>query len=353
MKKEKIKQDRHNMILVTGATGMVGAHLLMALAQQNDTIRATRRESSSLKAVDNIFHFFAKEQAEQLMQKIEWVNADLRDPEQIQRALKGVDTIYHTAAIVSFQKKDDQLMIENNREATANLIDFALENKISKFCHVSSVASLEKIPEKKFTNEDNIWKSDKNKNAYSISKFQSEMEVWRGHEMGLPVVIINPSVILGSGDWKKGSPRFFSSIAKRLYFYSEGGTGFVDVMDCVDAMLQLTSSENWDKVKGKRFVLNNKNIKYKELFDTIAKELDCKSPQWKITRKGMKFAYWIDAFLSTLLFRAPKITKATIKSATQQSFYDGSRITQVIGFQYRDISESIHRIAEQYKLEHA
>lgn len=341
------------MILVTGATGMVGAHLLMTLAQQHDTIRATRRESSSLKAVENIFRFFGKEKAEELMQKVEWVNADLRDPEQIQKALKGVDTIYHTAAIVSFQKKDDQMMIENNREATANLIDFALENHVSKFCHVSSIASLEKIPEKKLTNEDNIWKSDKNKNAYSISKFQSEMEVWRGHEMGLPVVIINPSVILGSGNWDKGSPRFFSSIAKRLYFYSEGGTGFVDVMDCVDAMLRLTSEENWEKVRGKRFVLNKENIKYKQLFDTIAKELNCKSPQWKITAKGMKIAYWIDAFLSTILFRTPKITKSTIKSATQQSFYDGSRITKTISFQYRNMSETIQRIADQYKEEHS
>ncbi|QZE14079.1 NAD-dependent epimerase/dehydratase family protein [Halosquirtibacter laminarini] len=341
------------MILITGGTGMLGAHLLLSLSKGDDRIIATKRKSSDLTSVKNIFNFFEPKEAETLFKKIEWVDADINNPSRLREVMKGVVIVYHTAAIVSFSKKDEKEMILNNREGTANLIDIAIENKVKKFCHVSSVAALEKISDKKFTDEENYWKSDKDKNAYAISKYQSEMEVWRGHEMGLPIVIINPSVILGSGNWQKGSPRFFSTIAKRIYFYTEGGTGFVDVKDCIEAMVQLTSDKNWNEVKGQKFVLNGYNLPYKAIFDNIAKELHVVAPKWKITTSGMKLAYWIEAVLSRLCRRTPKLTKATLKSACNRSYYNGNRIETKIGLQYTPIEQTIHRIAKQYIQEHS
>ncbi|QZT35914.1 NAD-dependent epimerase/dehydratase family protein [Halosquirtibacter xylanolyticus] len=339
------------MILVTGGTGMLGSHLLMRLVQNEPMVRATKRKHSSLQVVENLFHFFYPEEAKTLLNKIEWVDADLKDTYQLAKALHNVDTVYHTAAIVSFRRKDEIDMIVNNREGTANLLDLSIEAGVKKFCHVSSVAALEKVEDKKYTDEENYWKTEKAKHAYGISKFQSEMEVWRAKEMGLPIVIVNPSIILGPGTWQSGSSQFFSSVAEEMYFYTEGGTGFVDVLDCVDAMISLVST-HWEAANGKRFVLNSDNLAYKDLFTRIAKEINTQAPKWKISRRGITIAYWFESILSMLMRRQPKITKSTINSATNRSYYSGKLITETIPFTYRSIDEAIKRVAKQFLWEH-
>ncbi|MDC1106537.1 NAD-dependent epimerase/dehydratase family protein [Prolixibacteraceae bacterium] len=339
------------MILVTGGTGMLGSHLLIKLVQNETRVRATKRKHSSLQIVENLFHFLYPEQASVLLNKIEWVDADINDRNQLEDALQGVDTIFHTAATVSFQRNGKVEMILNNREGTANLIDLAVDAGVKKFCHVSSIAALEKEDAKKYTDEDNFWKTEKGKSAYSISKFQSEMEVWRGKEMGLPIVIVNPSVILGPGTWNSGSSRFFASVAKGMNFYTEGGTGFVDVMDCVDAMTALVF-DHWKDVVGKRFILNATNLPYKEILFKIAEQIKVKKPKWKISKRGISIAYIVDSVISFLLGRTAKITRSTIRSATHRSYYNGKRITETIAFSYRDIDETIERVSKQYIWEH-
>src|SRR5665647_475864 len=251
------------MIFLTGGTGMLGAHLLLDLTRSGVKVRALKRKNSDLATVEKIFSWYT-ENSKELFQKIEWIEGDLLDRLSLKKAMDSADYVIHVAAKVSFLPSDRIAMLHENVEGTANLVDAALALKVKRFCHVSSIAALGDHDSGLPVNEEFSWKNDNRRSAYSESKFQAEMEVWRGVEEGLECVIVNPSVILGPGKWSSGSPRLFQTVAKGMKFYSSGCSGFVDVRDVSRAIVTLIQSEDWDTFKNQRYVLSAENISYRE-----------------------------------------------------------------------------------------
>ena len=205
------------MILVTGSTGLVGTHLLLELAKKHDKIRATHRASSNLRAVYDTFALYVDDPGT-YYDKIEWIEADVADFDTLIQALDGVDYVYHTAAFVSFDPRERQTMIRINVGGTANLVNACLERKVKKLCNVSSTAALGNAPSGEQITEDMIWSYSKNRSSYSVSKYHSEMEIWRGMAEGLQAVIVNPSIIIGPGDWQRSSSYLFSAVWKGMKF---------------------------------------------------------------------------------------------------------------------------------------
>jgi nucleoside-diphosphate-sugar epimerase len=181
------------MILVTGGTGLVGAHLLYELTSAGLRVKALRRQQSNTAWVKKIFSYYT-DKVDLLYSQIEWVEGDILDYFSLEEALKGVSKIYHCAALVSFHGDDNDIMLNNNVKGTGNLIDAAIHNKVRRFCHVSSIAALGKTQDGSQITEETYWTPSKRKSGYSFSKFFSEMEVWRGIEEGLDAVIVNPSI---------------------------------------------------------------------------------------------------------------------------------------------------------------
>jgi nucleoside-diphosphate-sugar epimerase len=175
------------MILVTGSTGLVGTHLLLELLKKHDKIRAVHRASSNLQAVYDTFSLYVDNPGT-YYDKIEWTEADLADFDTLIQALDGVDYVYHTAAFISFDPRERHTMIQSNVDGTANLVNACLERKVKKLCYVSSTATLGNAPAGEQITEDMIWSYSKNRSAYSVSKYQSEMEIWRGMAEGLQAV---------------------------------------------------------------------------------------------------------------------------------------------------------------------
>ena len=166
------------MILVTGGTGLVGAHLLHELTNSGLRVKALRRAQSNTNWVKKIFSYYSAD-AEKLFDQIEWIEGDILDYLSLEEALKGITCIYHCAAIVSFHGDDHDIMLNNNVKGTGNLIDAAIHNGVKKFCHVSSIAALGKTQDGSQITEETYWTPSKRKSGYSLSKFFSEMEVWR------------------------------------------------------------------------------------------------------------------------------------------------------------------------------
>ena len=98
--------------------------------------------------------------------------------------------------------------------------------EFKRFCHISSIAALGKTQDGSEITEDTYWIPSKRKSGYSLSKFFSEMEVWRGIEEGLDAVIVNPSIIMGPGNWEIGSPKLFQSIWKGFKLLYQRHFGF-------------------------------------------------------------------------------------------------------------------------------
>lgn len=335
------------MIFVTGGTGMVGAHLLFDLVTKGAEVRALKRPRSNIRRTEKIFSYYSSEY-QSLMKKIEWVEGDILEKDDLRDLLAGIDQIYHVAAIVSFDPQDRETMIHNNCEGTANLVDLALALQIPKFCHVSSVAAIGSPPEGIEANEDHPWRNNTDHSAYSESKYLSEMEVWRAIFQGLNAVIVNPSVIIGPDDWKTGSSMFFSSVWKGLKFYTKGGTGFVDVRDVTSVMTHLMENEAWENIKNQRYILNSENIPYRELFSQIADDLHVEQPKYFAGNTLLNLACLFSAYKSFLTRTRPSITPEMAKSANKLSYYDGAKICRAIGFEYTPIEVSVHNISELF-----
>jgi nucleoside-diphosphate-sugar epimerase len=258
----------------------------------------------------------------------------------------GITGIYHCAAIISFHGDDNDMMLNNNVKGTENLIDAAIHNGVSRFCHISSIAALGKTQDGTEINEDTYWTPPKRKSGYSLSKFFSEMEVWRGIEEGLDAVIVNPSIIMGPGNWEIGSPKLFQSIWKGLNYYTKGISGFVDVRDVVKAMILLMSDEQFGQVKNQRFILNAGNLSYQDFFNKIADGLNKPRPKSFASDVKLHIAWRMAKAASFFTGKRPVITRDTVSGSNQKNHYSGEKITKTNGFKYRSLDASIHDIAE-------
>ncbi len=324
---------------------MLGAHLLLDLTKIGVKVRALKRKNSDLQTVRKIFSWYSDE-ADRLFRQIEWVEGDLLDASSLREHMFGISTIIHAAAKVSFDPRDYDRMINENSMGTANMADLALDCKIPRFCHVSSIAALGGQDTGFPVNEYFSWQNDRKRSAYSESKFLAEMEIWRGIQEGLSAVIVNPSIILGAGNWNNGSPRLFQTVRDGLKFYTTGSTGFVDARDVSRAIISLVESNEWETIKNQRYVVSAENHTYREIFDWIAEALNVPKPTFRANRFLLQIGWRASRMASRFTGKAPVLTRDTARSAGKHSQYDGSKITGTIDFSYTPIEKTIGDIGE-------
>lgn len=336
------------MIFVTGGTGLVGSHLLYDLLKRGEKVRALKRSSSNMKWVKKVFAYY-DENPTKLFNQIEWVEGDILNYHSLQDLLPGISEVYHCAAMVSFHPNDHDSMLNNNVKGTENLINAAIHNQVKKFCHVSSIAALGKTQDGSEINEDTYWTPSKRKSSYSLSKFFSEMEVWRGIEEGLEAVIVNPSIILGPGNWDIGSPKLFQAIGKGLKYYTKGETGFVDVRDVSQAMVRLMDADNFDKTRNQRFILNAGNLSYQDFFNQIADVLQKPRPTTFASDLILQTTWRAARLASFFSGKRPFITRDAVSGSNKISRYNGRKILSTIDFQYHDLDQTITDIANKFQ----
>jgi len=332
------------MVLVTGGTGLVGSHLLYHLLLKNNTqVRAIHTQSSDLNAVKNVFAYYGSN-GESLFNNIRWVEADLNNIPALELAFQDITKVYHCAAMISFSSREYQKMRRVNIEGTTNIVNLCISNHIKKLCFVSSIAAIENGNEGELVNESDNWTNTSDKSGYSITKYGAEMEVWRGSQEGIDVIIVNPGVILGSGFWHKGTGTMFRRIDNGLKFYTEGITGFVGVKDVVQAMILLMSSE----VTNQRFILVSENLSFKKVLSLIADSLNREKPKIKIN-KFMSELLWRFEFLkSSITLSAPLLTKYTARSSVSNHPYTSEKIENTLGFEFTKISDCIDSTATHF-----
>lgn len=331
------------MILVTGGTGLVGAHLLYHLTQENDTIRAVYRTEDKREHVKKIFSYYT-DNIEKLFTKIEWVKADITETPSLEPVFKKITKVYHCAALVSFCPKDYKKMRQVNIEGTANMINLSIDANIAKFCFVSSIAAIGNSVNEKPINEENEWFDEDNNSGYSITKYGAEMEVWRGSQEGLNIVIVNPGVILGSGFWHEGSGKLFTKINNGLKFYSEGITGFIGVQDVIKAMILLMNSD----INNERFILVSENKSFKDILFAIASGLNIKSPSVKTVKITTAILWRVDWLLTLITRKKPLLTKNSASSLLRKSFYSSKKIKEKTGFEFELIDNVINKICKKF-----
>ncbi len=329
MAQQQVIRTDPQSIFITGATGLVGSHLLNELLKQDVKIKALYR--SEIPFTNH---------------NIEWIKGDIFDVILLEEILTGVDQVYHCAAKVSFNPKNRKELYKTNVEGTANIVNACINCGVKKLLHVSSVAALGKMKTNTTINEDMQWSEENINSIYGESKYLGETEVWRGIAEGLDAVIINPSIILGAGDWNNGSSEIFKTVYKEFPYYSEGVTGFVDVHDVVNAMITLMNSD----ISSKRFIISAENISYKTLFDMIAEVFHKKLSHKKITPFLAGVVWRAETVRSLFTGKAPFITKETANTALAVVHFNNSKLLKALpSFHYTPLKTTVERICNELK----
>lgn len=315
---------------VTGGSGMLGSHLVQHLVAKNIPVKALYRSSVPIYAGS---------------EKVDWIQGDILDILLLEEAMVDVSTVYHCAAMVSFNPAKRNLLFKTNVDGTTNVVNAALQAGVHKLCYVSSVAALGSSAGT-VIDETNVWNTADVKSSYAHSKYLAEMEVWRGIGEGLQSVIVNPSIILGAGNWEQGSSKIFQTVYKEFPWFTEGVTGFVDVDDVVKAMTELTHST----ITNERFILSAENRTYKDLFSTIAKSFGKKPPHKKVTPFIANLVRMVEGFKHLFSNEEPLLTKETAEAAQMIINYRNEKLISFLpAFTYTKIDTTIERVCSELK----
>lgn len=322
------------MILVTGATGFLGSELCRQLISAGkNSIRCIKRTTSVVPKMLLPFQ-----------QKISWAEADLLEIDALNEALQDVTEVYHCAALVSFDPSLKKKLIQNNVEGTANLVNLCAEKGI-RLLHVSSIAAIGEGKPGELINENHHLEETPKDNAYAISKYESEMEVWRGIAEGLDAVIVNPSLIIGKNVGKEGTGQIFETVRKGLKFYTLGSCGLVDVEDVAKVMILLMDS----KISNERFIINAENWTYKSLFEEIARCFGVKPPNSEAETWMLELAWRASALGTVFTGKKIGVDKVSAQAASRIQDYDNSKVKAAIGFIFKPVKESIREICAAMK----
>lgn len=336
------------MILITGITGLVGAHLALHLLENKvPSVRGTYRDEKNIEKTKTLFEYYKKEY---LFEKIQWVKADILDIPSLEIAFQNIEYVYHCAAFISFDPNDEKKLRKTNIHGTANIVNFCVDKKVKKLCHVSSIAALGDLNQGENTiTETTEWNKEVLHSDYAISKYGAEMEVYRAQQEGVDVVLVNPGIILGAypHNWNKnsGSGALFTSVKKGLPYYTQGTTGYVSVQDVVTIMFFLMQST----ICNEKFILISENKSYKEIITLVANQLKVKPPQKEAPFWLLNLAWKLD-WLRHLLFRTKrKLSKSSAKSLVTTDFISNEKIVKTLNYSFQPVEKTIAEIAGCFK----
>jgi dihydroflavonol-4-reductase len=339
---DKINQDElahrpplhGRLVLVTGGTGFIGSYIIKNLITKGYAVRAIRRS--------NKLPFFI---SPDILDKVEWVEGNVLDFVSLNDAMQGVQAIIHSAAVVSFDKKDRHEMYQVNVEGTANVINAAVDNGVGRFLHVSSVAALGRSVKEETVSEQKKWEEHKNNTHYAKTKHHSELQVWRGFAEGLEGVIINPSTVLGYGDWHHSSCAIFKNAYKEFPWYTKGVNGFVGVEDVAKVAVELLISG----ITQTRFIVNAENLSFQELFDTIADGFGKRHPRKHASKVIGEVAWRVEKLKEMLTGKRALLTKETARVAHSKTSFDSTALVQALpGFQFTPLDTVIKEACANY-----
>jgi nucleoside-diphosphate-sugar epimerase len=321
-------------IFITGGTGFLGAYIIRELVNKGYYVRALRRS-------DRVPGYISRE----ILNRVEWVEGDVLDVVSLEDGMKGMDTVIHAAAIVSFQKKHRTDMYKVNVEGTANVVNIAIENNIQRFVHISSIAALGRKSDGGHVNEEKKWEESKVNTHYAKSKYKAELEVWRGMSEGLNSIILNPSTILGYGDWQSGSSAIFRNVYNEFKWFSPGVNGFVDVEDVAKAVIILMESG----ISEERYIINGDNWPFKKLVDTMADCFEKRKASKQTTPFVINLAWRLEKLKSIFTGHSPLLTRESAKVAHSKTYFENAKFLRAFPqFSFTPLENTIQSACDKY-----
>ncbi len=314
-------------VLIIGGSGLLGSYLTKWCIKQGYTDMTATYQNSA----DDI-HPLLKE-------GIHWKQLVLPDKEKTLELIKGHDCVIHTAGFVSYNPKHKSRLMDINSLGTSQIVNACLEHNVKHLIFIGSKSVLGREKENEPITETAPWLENKFSTHYGLSKYLGELEVWRGAAEGLPVSVVLPSIILGTGNWDRSSLQMIKRIATKSKWYPGGTTGFVDVRDVVSFIGILVESGP----TGERWLLNGFNKSYAAMYHDFGEQLNIQAtykeaPKWlaKLILSGKS------------LFGESTLGVEMLHQAYGSFSYDSTKSLGLEGFQYTDPKKTIYEIVKSY-----
>ncbi|MFN7260211.1 MAG: SDR family NAD(P)-dependent oxidoreductase [Cyclobacteriaceae bacterium] len=320
------------MVVITGGNGLIGSAIAQRLLSEGISLCGLKRDSSDLRLTNHSG------------QQIQWKTGDILDVSALSECFKNVSVVIHTAAKVSFDPKEKQELFQVNVEGTKNVVNACIASGVKKLIHISSVAALGRQKGIKIIDETSKWEDNALNSSYAESKYLAELEIYRGIEEGLPASIVNPSLVLGTGDWEKSSSKLFQYVWKEKKFYSAGNCNYVDLRDVAEIVFRLLTEDFLTQ----RYIASAGAIPYKDLFEKIALRFNKKAPSIKVNPFLINTIATLEELKSRLLNTRPLVTRESVKSASEKFIFLNQKSINDLGVNYRPLDETVDFCCEYY-----
>lgn len=311
-------------ILITGVTGLFGCELAREFSALG-SIHGLKRASSDLRSVD----------LEGL--DIHWHEGDVLDFNSVLEAVEGMDVVIHAAGKVSFSAQDERALFQVNHQGTINVVNALLAAGVPKLVYISSVAALGQVPDQEYYDENSAWVDVPGHTPYALSKYRAELEVWRGEQEGLEVLVVNPSVILGKVAYERSSGGLYQLVIKGAAFFPAGNLNYIDVRDAAEITRTLVEKNAW----GERFVLTKESISYESFFQQAAQVLGGTPPKKRLPNWIISWGFPILKGLSWMLGKKLPLTAQVAKNAQRKTQFSNQKVQRYLNFRYRDLQDTL------------
>lgn len=331
-------------VAVTGGTGLIGSHLVAELLKRGCRVKLLVRD---MRRIRQLRETLSRMGAESYYGRIEFCETELNNPHTLASALAGVGVVFHCAALVTFDPEEDEKVVSVNTEITTHVVNACLRCEVELLVHISSIATLGSCRlGQQAIDETCILSNPVGRSPYSVSKIYAENAVQRGMVEGLRAVIVNPSVVIGEGDMNSSSSRLVAYAMHRRVFYTKGVKGYVDVRDVARAAVRLAETP---QAVGKRFIVSAENLSFGALFSMAARISDHWPPLIPVGRRVLTGIYKVEKLLNKWFGRRPILSETLIANACDESYYDNSRMKNLLNFTYTPIRETLKRVVHYYK----
>ncbi len=316
-----------DVILITGATGFIGGHILRKALEKGFRPRILVRPTSRYEHLKAL--------------PIEVVEGDLTEPESLEPALQGCRWVFHCAADYRFDPPDPFPMYRANVEGTRHLLEAAEKVGVERIVYTSTVGALGLYPKGTPANENTPLRLRDLVSHYKRSKYQAEQEALRAAARGVPIVIVNPSTPVGPGDVKPTPTGqiIVDFLNGKMFAYVDTGLNLVPVEDVAEGHFLAAERGR----VGERYILGGQNFSFREFLGILALLTGRPAPKLRLPLQVVLFTAYGERLLRLLIGGTPRIPLEGVKTARKKMYFDSSKAQRELGFQAGNIESALMR----------
>ncbi|MBM4444583.1 MAG: NAD-dependent epimerase/dehydratase family protein [Chloroflexi bacterium] len=319
--------------LVTGATGFIGSSVVRELLKDGKEVKVLVRQSSNTKNIDGL--------------DVEKAYGDVRDKEAVKTALKGCDVFYQTAALYELWGPPKKDYYDVNVEGTKASLQAALEQGVPKVVHTSSIAALGAHGRERPANEEAQYNYPSGAPPYVLTKYLGEVEALKFARNGLPVVVVNPSGVIGVRDIRPTPTGriILDVLNKRASGYMDGGSNYVDVEDVARGHI-LAAQKG---MIGEKYVLGNANLSWIEFYRLVSDVAGMQPPKLKLPYPAVLVTSYLYQLIATITKKPPPLTPGAARFARMYSYFDSSKAVKELGMPQTPIRTTVEKAVKWFK----